>query len=54
MPPSASMDAANLPAVSNGSTGIDSRFKAGARVWFDSNGVPVRGTVAKPHATGKH
>ena len=53
MPPAASIDAANLPAVNNGSIGIVTRFSAGARVWFDNNGVPVRGTVAKPHAAGK-
>lgn len=41
-------DAINRPASAN------PRFRAGARVLFDSNGVPVKGTVAKPNATGKH
>lgn len=49
MPPAASSAAAGLPSAA----GETSRFKAGARVFFDSNGVPVKGTVAKPHSTGE-
>ncbi len=29
------------------------RFQAGSRVLYDSDGVPVKGTVAKPNATGQ-
>lgn len=49
MPPAASSAAAGLPSAARET----SRFKAGARVFFDSNGVPVKGTVAKPHSTGE-
>ena len=54
MPPSASLSGASLPSAMDRSANATSRFKAGARVFFDSNGIPVKGTVAKPHATGKH
>lgn len=49
IPPAASSAAAGLPSVA----GETSRFKAGARVFFDSNGVAVKGTVAKPNSTGE-
>ncbi|DBA72821.1 TPA: hypothetical protein ACH3X2_010206 [Trebouxia sp. C0005] len=29
------------------------RFRAGSRVLYDNNGLPVKGTVAKPNATGE-
>lgn len=28
------------------------RFRAGSRVLYDNDGLPVKGTVAKPNATG--
>ena len=54
MPPSASLSGASLPSAMDRSASATSRFKAGARVYFDSNGIPVKGTVAKPNATGEH
>lgn len=53
MPPTASSAAAGLPSAADHPVGENSRFKAGARVFFDSNGVPVKGTVAKPNSTGE-
>ena len=29
------------------------RFRAGSRILYDNDGVPVKGTVAKPNATGE-
>ena len=54
MPPSAPLGEASLPGAVEHPANAISRFKAGARVYFDSNGVPVKGTVAKPNAIGKH
>lgn len=28
------------------------RFRAGSRILYNNDGVPVKGTVAKPNATG--
>ena len=53
MPPSASLSGASLPSAMSSLATVVSRFKAGARVFFDSDGVPVKGTVAKPNATGE-
>ena len=52
MPFGASSAGASLPGVPDKPASSTPRFRAGARVFFDNNGVPVRGTVAKPNATG--
>lgn len=54
MPPAASLGGAGLPIAMDRSASTATRFKAGARVFFDSNDIPVKGTVAKPNATGQY
>ncbi|KAL3144902.1 hypothetical protein ABBQ32_003413 [Trebouxia sp. C0010 RCD-2024] len=53
MPSGISLAGASLPGATDQPARSTPRFRAGARVFFDSSGVPVRGTVAKPNATGE-
>lgn len=54
MPPAAFSTGESLPGATDRPANTSPKFRAGARVFFDSNGVPVKGTVAKPNATGEH
>ncbi len=46
------VDAAALSFPSEQQAQTAPRFRAGSRVLYDNDGVPVKGTVAKPNATG--